>query len=265
MGYKIFDKFLEYDLTQSIHKSAVNLSGDENPVHTLENIVMGAHLLSLIEIYPEIKNHFISYIRVGFKSPVIADEKGNKITYEMKIKKMTESPFYNYNLEAKENGRTIMEGIVKTTDNKEIFEFETKKRLANIANSQLDEISDLKITPDMKKNLYCNILGMNDEDYKKYEERYENGTIRATMAPFFIPALIIGFLKSEIKNLDNRKKYFYGAQELEFYSDKIPIQGLKIVGKRPENLSQKSRCHIDLFVSGINGIVAKSRTSAMAI
>jgi len=261
---------MNYEIDIRRHQCAVTLSGDKNPAHTIENIVMGAQLSSFIELFPEIKDQFIQSIRVGFRAPVFAKDSTN-LVYTMKFIKKGENSINHYEVEMKENGKVMMDGSVHTTDNKELFELESKDHIKALLAKGIDvtEVSSLNITEKDVREYYCNILGMSETDYQVYRQKYKEGTIRPTMASFFIPGKIIGLLKNELKKqgceLENTgKKYFYGSSEVEFFADKISASRLKIVGKVPENILQKKKCHIDLFIIGNNGIVAKSRTLALA-
>lgn len=243
------------------HIDAVNLSGDENPKHSINNIMMGAHMLSLIEVHPEIKKHYIQHLKIGFKNPVIMKEYGNKLVCE--INKDSEPGTFLYTVKLKENGNTILDGSILTTDNYELFKFESRQRLEAQLKKGIDEnkIADLNITQDMLKKYY-NLIYSKTMSEEEYKEKYK-GAIPGMTASFFIPAEIIRMLKHSVGDLNNGKDYVYASQELEFY-EAGSFGELKLIGKKPENLGQKSRCHIDMFVQGLEGIVAKSRTLAMA-
>jgi hypothetical protein len=251
----------EYEIPLKEHDDAVRLSGDENPLHSIQKYMMGAHLLSLIEIHPEIKNQYIQQLKVGFKNPVLINERGNKIVCE--IRKSSETGTHLYTVKIKENNNLVLEGMLQTTDSYDVFKFEAKKKLETQIEQGIDEtkIADLKITPDMLKEYQRLIYSktMNENEYKmKYHE-----SIPSMVTSLFIPAEIIRMLKQSIGDLNTGKKYIYASQELEFYA--LGASGdLKLIGKKPENLGKKSRCYIDMFVSGLEGIIARSRTLALA-
>lgn len=257
----------EYHIPFKEHDDAVRLSGDENPAHSKYNIMMGAHLLSLIEIHPEIKNQYVQYLKVGFKNPVIMNEAGNKIICE--INKASEPGTFLYTVKIRENGNNILEGSLRTTDKYEVFAFESNQRLeAQLKNGiENSKIADLKITNEMLKEYYRLIYSknMSEEEYKKkYGANIEESVIPSMLTAFFIPAEIIKMLKQSLGDLNNGKKYLYASQELEFYAPGISRESIQLLGKKPENIEKRSRCYIDMFVSGLEGIVAKSRTLALA-
>lgn len=253
----------EYNISLRDHDDAVKLSGDENPLHSLQKYMMGAHLLSLIETHPEIKNMYIQHLKVGFKNPVIIKEKGNKIVYE--INKQSEPHTFLYTLNIKEDNNLILNGEIHATDDYDFFKYESKNNLEKQMKNGLDapKISDLKITPEMIKEYQRLIFSKNMTD-EEYNAKYGGNKIPSTITPFFIPAEIIRMLKSSVGDLNTGKKYIYASQDIEFYSTEAYGEGIQLLGKRPENLEKKSKCYIDIFVNGLEGIIAKSRTLALA-
>jgi transposase-like protein len=263
----------EYHIPLTEHEAAVRLSGDENPIHKFQNIMMGAHLLSLIEVHPEIKNHYIQNLEVRFDGSVIMNAEGNRLISEIKkddkivseIKKKSEPGTFVYTVTIKENNNLVLRGMLHTTDSYERFKMESRKNLDEQLQKGIDstKIADLHITDEKIKEYYRLIYSksLTEEEYKnKYK-----GLVPSPITAFFIPAEIIRMLKSYVgEDLNNGKKYLYASQTLEFYAPTVSNEGLQIIGKKPENLGTKSRCHIDLFVSGLEGIIAKSRTLAMA-
>jgi hypothetical protein len=252
-----------FNISLNEHKSLVDLSGDKNPIHTIQNYIMGAHLLGLIEIHPEIKNQYIQHLEVGFPSPVIMKEGGNKLM--IKVDKLSEPSTHLYSVEIKENNIQVLRGKLKTTDNFEMFRLESKTMLESCQKTNISDskVAYLKITPE-KLDAYKRLIYSKTMTSQEYDNKFKDNRYPSMFTTFFIYAEIIKILEQHVKNLNNGKKYLFAGSALDFYTPGVSDGDLKLIGKIPEDIGTRSKCHIDFLVSGLEGIVAKSRTLAMA-
>ncbi|MEM2956014.1 MAG: hypothetical protein QW041_00335 [Candidatus Pacearchaeota archaeon] len=236
-------------VTPEEHLNLLEISEDQNfKVHKEKMIMMGAHMLALIESHPEIMKHWIFGIDASLKSFVTLEKKKEIIIDLEQIK--WDNPIYKYRLKMFEEGKEepAVKGFIYTTDIEEVFRYEAEKKKLELKNNK-PKITDLEV---YKKIIspYCANLHIDESLYKeKYGEK--------------ISGMIVLF--KEIGKLYNylakdSKTYIYSGQRYESFLTSIDDESFEIIGEKSETKTFKGIefTNLELLIKNSGGLIAKS-------